>query len=145
MNKRLRTLGFLIKDVSRLSTKHFERHATELGLTLAQCKVLVMLSRNEGVTQAKLAECSDTDPMTLVRIIDRMEGDGWIERRPDPNDRRAYQLHLKPGAAPVVEKILLLGDKARSESLAGFSNEERTQLVVLLERLHANLTELVSK
>jgi len=145
MNKRLRTLGFLIKDVARLSTKHFERHATELGLTLAQCKVLVMLSRNEGVTQAKLAECSDTDPMTLVRIIDRMEGDGWIERRPDPNDRRAYQLHLEPGAAPVVEKILLLGDKARSESLAGFSNEERTQLVVLLERLHANLTELVSK
>jgi DNA-binding MarR family transcriptional regulator len=145
MNKRLRNLGFLIKDVARLSAKHFERHATELGLTLAQCKALVMLSHNEGVTQAKLAEYSDTDPMTLVRIIDRMEGDGWVERRPDPQDRRAYQLYLKPAAAPVLEKILQLADKARGESLSGFSNEERMQLVTLLERLHANLNELVSK
>lgn len=142
---RLRNLGFLFKDVARLYVKQFERHATELGITLGHCKVLITLSRNEGITQAKLAELADTDPMTLVRTLDRMEGDGWIERRSDPADRRAYRLHLKPAASPVLEKILRVGDSARSEALAGLSNDERMQLVTLLERVHANLTELVSK
>ncbi len=80
----IRHFGFLVKDVSRLWVRHFEQRAVQLGMSLTQCKVLVFLSRNEGATQARLAELSDTDPMTLVRVLDRMERDGWIERRPDP-------------------------------------------------------------
>src|SRR5450759_1266799 len=79
-----RHFGFLLKDVSRLYSRNFERHATELNLTLAQCKVLSYLQRNEGISQVRLAYLTDTDPMTLVRILDRMERDGLIERRPDP-------------------------------------------------------------
>ena len=145
MSNRLRNLGFLVKDVARLYVKYFEREATEHGLTLSHCKVLMMLSRNQGATQAKLAELSDTDPMTLVRIIDRMEGDGWLERQPDPVDRRAYRLHLKSAAKPVIEEIQRVGDRVRAEVLVGLSNEERLQLVALLERVHANLTGLVFK
>ena len=145
MNNRLRNLGFLIKDVARLYVKYFERQATQHGLTLGHCKVLMMLSRNQGATQAKLAELSETDPMTLVRTLDRMEGDGWLERQPDPEDRRAHRLYLKPAAKPLIEDIQRLGDKARAEVLAGLSNEERLQLLELIERVHANLTQLVSK
>jgi DNA-binding MarR family transcriptional regulator len=145
MSQKLRNLGFLIKDVSRLYVKYFEREAAEHGLSLGSCKALVTLSRNEGTTQAKLAELSETDPMTLVRILDRMEGDGLLERRPDPADRRAYRLHLKPSAKPVLEEIFRIGDRVRGEALSGLSSEERVQLVDLLERVHGNLTSLVPK
>src|SRR6202158_6511029 len=81
---RLRIFAFLVRDVYRLYAKHFERYAREIELTLPQCKVLGHLSRNEGISQARLAELTDTDPMTLVRTLDRMQQDEWIERRPDP-------------------------------------------------------------
>jgi DNA-binding MarR family transcriptional regulator len=140
---RIRNLGFLMKDVSRLWVRYFEQHADELGMTLSHAKVLVYLSRNEGCTQARLAELCDTDPMTLVRVLDRMEKDGWLERRPDPTDRRAYRIFLKPASNPVLAEITRIGDKARGEALSGLSTEERTELVALLERVHANLLALV--
>jgi MarR family transcriptional regulator, transcriptional regulator for hemolysin len=139
---RIRNLGFLLKDVSRMWVRNFEQHAGQLGVTLTQAKVLVYLSRHEGTTQARLADLSDMDPMTLVRVLDRMEKDGWLERRPDPNDRRAYRLFLKRGADPVLAEINRIGDKARGEILFGLSTEERTQLVALLERIHSNLVAL---
>lgn len=140
----IRNIGFLLKDVSRLWVRHFEQSAAELGLTLSQAKVLMYLSRNEGATQARLADLSDTDRMTLVRILDRMESDGWIERRPDPNDRRAYRLHLRPSADTVLGQITRVADKARGEALAGVSAEERAQLLALLERIRGNLAALVA-
>jgi MarR family transcriptional regulator for hemolysin len=142
---RLRAFGFLLKDVSRLSSRNFERHAAEvkLGLTLEQCKVLVYLERNQGINQKRLADLTDTDQMTLVRILDRMEQDGWIERRPDPQDRRAWRLQLKPAAAPVLKRILTVADRARAESLTGLDPSERDALMSLLERIHANLLALV--
>jgi MarR family transcriptional regulator, transcriptional regulator for hemolysin len=139
----IRNVGFLFKAVSRLWVRHFEQRATQFGMTLTHAKVLVFLSRNEGTTQARLAELSDTDPMTLVRVLDRMEKDGWLERRPDPSDRRAYRLFLKRAADPVLAEINRIGDKARGEALAGLSQDERAHLLTLLERIHANLVELV--
>ena len=103
---RLRNFGFLVRDVYRLYAKHFERYAREIELTLAQCKVLGHLSRNEGISQTRLAELTDTDPMTLVRTLDRMQQDQWIERRADPEDRRAHRLYLRQagGAAHVEDR-----------------------------------------
>ena len=139
----IRQFGFLVKDVSRLWVRHFEQRAVQLGMSLTQCKVLVFLSRNEGATQAKLAELSDTDPMTLVRVLDRMERDGWIERRPDPLDRRAHRLHLKPASAPVLDEIMRIGEKARNEALSGISAGEREQMMTLLEKVRSNLVGLL--
>lgn len=139
----IRQFGFLVKDVSRLWVRHFEQRAVQLGMSLTHCKVLVFLSRNEGTTQAKLAELSDTDPMTLVRVLDRMEHDGWIERRPDPQDRRAYRLHLKPASEPILAEITRIGEKARGEALAGISADEREQMMTLLEKVRSNLVGLL--
>jgi DNA-binding MarR family transcriptional regulator len=139
---RLRNFGFLVRDVSRLSAKHFQRNARELELSLAQCKVLGHLSRNEGISQARLAELTETDPMTLVRTLDRMQQDGWIERRPDPSDRRAHQLFLREAAKPVLQRIWKIADQARNEVLADLSAAEREQLIELLERVHRTLLTL---
>jgi DNA-binding MarR family transcriptional regulator len=86
---RFKNVGYLLKDVSRRYVARFERHAAEVSLTLMQCKVLLHLSRNEGVSQVRLCELTDVEPMMMVRILDRMEADKLLERRPDPDDRRA--------------------------------------------------------
>lgn len=141
---RFRQLGFLFKDVSRRYTRRFEERAQRLALTLPQCRALIHLQSNEGVSQKRLAELADVDPMTLVRILDRMEADGWVQRRFDPADRRAHALWLTAAAAPVLEQIWQLIAETRAEMLHGLSSEERAQLVALLERVHANLTALPS-
>ena len=139
---RLRNLGFLIKDVSRLYTRRFEEHANEIGVTLPQCKALVYLARNEGINQVRLAELTDIDPMSLVRILDRMEADGWIERRFDPSDRRAKRLYSKSKAKPILERIWRVGDATRAEALDSLSAQQRNTLIDLLEQLQGNLSKL---
>ena len=139
---RLREFGFLLKAVTRLSTRNFERHARKFDLDLTQCKVLVYLARNEGVSQAKMAELTEIAPMTLVRTLDRMETDRWIERRPDPDDRRAHRLHLTAAGRPVLDHILRIADVARDEAFAGLPGADRNRLMDLLEHIHANLLDL---
>jgi len=142
--EQVRNFGFILKDVQRLWVRLFEERLPQLGLTFTHCKVLVFLSRNEGATQAKLAEVSDTEPMTLVRVLDRMERDGWIERRPDPADRRAYRLHLRAASNPVLAEILRIAEKARNEALAGLTAQQREQLMDMMEHVRGNLIALVS-
>ena len=139
---RHQNVDYLLHDFTRLYKRRFEERAGGLALTLPQCKTLTSLSRNEGVSQKRLAELVEVDPMTLVRILDRMEADGWVQRRSDPVDRRARSLVVTQKARPILEEILRLAQITRSEVLAGISDAERTQLVDLLERMHANLVGL---
>ncbi|HZV92299.1 MAG TPA: MarR family transcriptional regulator [Caldimonas sp.] len=139
---RLKNVGFLLKEVSRLYVQRFEQHAAELSLTLAQCRALVRLEKNEGISQARLAELTDVDPMSMVRILDRMQADGVVERRPDPGDRRARRLHLTPLARPMLDEIWRLADRTRAEAFAGVGRAERESFIEVLERLDANLLAL---
>jgi DNA-binding MarR family transcriptional regulator len=139
-----RSFGFLVHDVARLFGRRFNQRALLfLGLTRAQCKVLGYLARNEGINQAGLADLLEIKPMTLVRQIDRMEEDGWIERQPQPGDRRARRLVLTDKARPILARILDLSNEIRGESFAGLSKDEGKQLIELLRRVHGNLSERV--
>jgi MarR family transcriptional regulator, transcriptional regulator for hemolysin len=140
--ERLRNFGFVVKDIARLYGRYFERHAHELNLTLEQCRVLAHLSRNEGISQAQLAELTGTDPMTLVRTLDRMQQDGLVERRPDPTDRRAHRLYVRETAKPLLLRMWRLSDQARGELLSILKPQEREQLLDLLERLQSHLRGL---
>lgn len=139
---RFKNFGFLLKDVSRLYTRRFEERAQGLALTLPQCKALAYLANNEGISQKRLAELIDVEPMSLVRILDRMQADGWVERRSDPEDRRARSLCLTTRAKPIVEEIWRLASETRGEILQGLTTEERVTLMELLERIHANMLAL---
>src|SRR6516165_2963220 len=139
-----RSFGFLVHDVARLFGRRFNQRALLfLGLTRAQCKVLGYLARNEGINQAGLADLLEIKPMSLVRQIDRMEEDGWIERQPQPGDRRARRLVLTEKARPILARILDLSNEVRGESFAGLSRDEGRQLIELLRRVHGNLSERV--
>jgi MarR family transcriptional regulator, transcriptional regulator for hemolysin len=139
-----RSFGFLLHDVARLFARRFNQRALLfLGLTRGQCKVLGYLARNEGINQAGLADLLEIKPMTLVRQIDRMEDDGWIERRPDPGDRRAHRLVLTEKARPILTRILDLSTEIRNDAFAGLSRVEGRHLIDLLARVHGNLSERV--
>ena len=134
-------LGFLLKDAARRFVLRFEQHARELSLTLPQCRTLVRLEANPGVSQAKLAELVDVDAMTMVRILDYMEADGLLERRVDPTDRRVRCIYLTRKAKPVLEKIWHLSNITRNEAFSGVRREDRELFIEVLERVHANLAE----
>jgi MarR family transcriptional regulator, transcriptional regulator for hemolysin len=137
-----RSFGYLVHDVARLFARRFNQRALLfLGLTRSQCRVLGYLARHEGINQAGLADLLEIKPMTLVRQLDRMEEDGWIERRPDPGDRRARRLVLTEKARPILARILDLSSAVRSEAFADLTDVEGRQLVDLLRRVHSNLSQ----
>lgn len=139
---RLRSFGFLLAEVSRRYVRRFEQRAQEMSLTLPTCKVLATLERHEGISQSKLAELTSIEPMAMVRILDRMEADGSVERRPDPVDRRARSLYLTPNSKPTLDEIWRLAALTRSEAFAGISQSERNVFLDVLERLENNLRQL---
>jgi MarR family transcriptional regulator, transcriptional regulator for hemolysin len=137
-----RSFGYLVHDVTRLFERRFNDRALRfLGLTRAQCRILGYLARHEGIHQAGLADLLEIKPMTLVRQIDRMEEDGWIERRPDPADRRARRLVLTDKARPILTRILELSAEVRREAFADLSEDEGRHLLALLRRVHGSLVE----
>jgi DNA-binding MarR family transcriptional regulator len=145
MDDRLRNFGFLLKEVSRRYVLRFEVRAREIPLNLAQAKALVRLEKNEGVSQARLAELAEVDAMAMVRILDRMEADGLLERRPDPADRRARCLYLTAKAKPILSEIWRLSEAIRAELFAGVGKAEREQFMSVLERVHDNISRLEGK
>jgi MarR family transcriptional regulator, transcriptional regulator for hemolysin len=103
---RNREILFTISDVGRLLRTYADQEARLYGMTRAQWAVLLRLERREGLKQSELAEALDLQPITLTRLVDRLCANGLIERRPDPNDRRAKQLYLTPAARPLIDRIL---------------------------------------
>jgi MarR family transcriptional regulator, transcriptional regulator for hemolysin len=136
-----RSFGYVLFETARLMSKRFDQRAKGLGLTRAQCQVLVHLVRHEGINQAGLAELLELEPISLARCVDRMEQTGWIERRPDPSDRRARLLYMTDKARPLFDRILELGYETRMEALAGLAEDERERLLELLQRVRANFAD----
>jgi DNA-binding MarR family transcriptional regulator len=126
------TLGFLIGDVTRMYRREFDRRVAHLGLTRVQWRALRRIERIEGMTQIKLAEDLELAPIAVGRVIDRLEKAGFIERRPDPTDRRCWRLHLAPGSAMVMAGVDRIATDLREEVFAGIalSDLETTERVL---------------
>ena len=135
------TLGFLLHDVARLLKKRFEQNSRGSGLTRSQWQVLTYLAQNEGINQAGLAELIEIEPITLGRIIDKLEILRLIKRNPHPTDRRRWLLHLQPAAHSRLRQAGEYGDVTRREALAGVSEDDRQHLLRTLEMLKENLTQ----
>lgn len=136
-----RAFGFVLYEAGRLYSKRFDQKARALGLSRAQCHVLFRLAVNEGTNQARLAELLELEPISLARMVDRMEQAGWVERRPDPADKRARLLYLTAKAKPIFERILALGAETRAEALNGIGQGDRERMIDLLIQVRRNLSE----
>jgi DNA-binding MarR family transcriptional regulator len=131
--------GFVLQDVARLLRRSFNRRVQDLGLTQAQWQILAYLSRHEGIRQAKLADMLDMQPISVTRLVDRMESAGWIERRPDPADRRAVNLHLRDKAGPILEQMWERGAQTRQLAMKGISAEKQKEFLEILQQMRINL------
>ena len=134
--------AFEIVETARLIRREANKRAAVLGATKAQWRVLAYLKRKgDGARQIDIAEAMDVEPITLCRMIDRLEEAGLAERRRDEADRRAWRIHLTPAAAPVLRKLEEMGRAFNADMLSGLSEAERATLLRLLGRLRDNLDQ----
>lgn len=140
MDPRQEGIGFLLADVSRLMRRAFVKRMTESTLTLAQARALLHVSRREGIRQVELAEILDVQPITLARLIDQLAENALVERRPDPTDRRAYQLFLTPAAAPHLAAIDQVTAEIRADAMHDISKQQADLLLQTLKKMRDNLS-----
>ena len=139
MATRHATVGFLLHDVARLMRKRFEQRARSLGLTRSHWQVLVHLAQNEGIHQSGLAEIIEIEPITLLRILDKLEARGLIERRRHASDRRIWLLYLCDAARPLLDTLREFGALTREESFAAVSEADQHVLFETLTSMKSNL------
>ncbi len=133
-------IGFLLADVSRLMRRAFRRHLDGSSLTLAQARALIYLARNEGVHQVELAELLELKPITVARLIDKLAASGLVERRHDPDDRRAYRVFLTPAADTHIKAIEKVGGQIRTQAMQGLDTQQARLVSDALRRMRHNLS-----
>ena len=131
---------FLLHDVARIMRTKFDQRAREHGMTRAQWVILLRLERQPGMSQNEMAAVCEVEPITVARLVDRLERCGMVERRPDANDRRINRLHLLPAATPLLREIGTYRDQMTSELLDGLDGPELDAFVDVLLHLKCKLT-----
>ncbi len=128
-------LPFVLHDVARLMRTRFDQRARRMwGMTRAKCVILMKLQYQPGLCQTELAALLEVEPITVARLIDRLEANGMVERRPDPSDRRMHRLHLLPASEPILAEIAQFRSITARQLKAGIPEADwNTAIRVLLQ------------
>jgi MarR family transcriptional regulator for hemolysin len=140
-----REFAFTLMDVARMLRTYADQRGREIGISRAQWVVLIRLDRTQGLKQSELAEILDVQPITLTRLLDRLAANGLIERKPDPNDRRANRLFLTPAAKPLLERLAVLGGGMMETVLDGLDAKTIEHMLHQLETVKDNLRSAISR
>ncbi|MFC5742791.1 MarR family winged helix-turn-helix transcriptional regulator [Dyella tabacisoli] len=136
------SFGYLLNDVTLLFRKHFDRRAVKFGLTRAQWRATKMLCYREGLRQTELAEFLEMEAIAVGRVIDRLQAAGFVERRPDPKDRRAWQLYATEQARAIVADMEVIAHGLRKDATRGIERAEMEQVMDVMGRIKENLLAL---
>ncbi len=139
-----REMAFTIMDVARLLRTYADQRARHFGISRAQWAVLIRIDRHEGLKQSELADMLDLQPITLTRLLDRLADNGLIERRADPNDRRANRLYLKPAAKPLLGRLAELGAEMMEMVLHGLPAASIERMLKELVLVKDNLRSAIA-
>ena len=134
----METIPFEIGETAHALRKAFDRLAVGMGVTRAQWKVLFKLTRQPGLRQVELADMLDLEPITLCRIVDRLEEAGLVERARDPEDRRAWRLHVTEKAQPLINKLQAVGSELVAQAFAGIDQKDIKTTREVLARVREN-------
>ena len=134
---------FTLGELFRLIRVYADKEAARYGITRAQWAVLSKIERSEGMKQTELAEQMEMQPITLTRLIDKLCGNGWIERRGDENDRRVNRLYLKKAARPLLGKLAGLRSELTATALEGISPADAHRLLIQLEQIKENVRNAI--
>jgi MarR family transcriptional regulator for hemolysin len=140
-----REIAFTIMDVARMLKTYADQRARQFGISRAQWGVLVRLDRSEGLKQSELAEILDLQPISLTRLLDRLAENGLIERRADPNDRRANRLFLMPAARPLLAQLVELGTDMMATVLEGLDPKSNERMLRDLGSIKDNLRSAIAR
>ncbi|GAA4038567.1 MarR family winged helix-turn-helix transcriptional regulator [Sphingomonas rosea] len=132
-------LAWDIGETAHTLRRAFDRRAAALGINRAQWRVLAHLDRAPGQRQVELADRMDIEPITLCRIIDKLEEGGLVERRRDPSDRRAWQLYLCESAGPLIARLHNLAEEFHSEIFENLNPQAIRDAQALLAKVRANV------
>lgn len=133
-------LAVVLSDVSRLLRREFDARARDIGVTRPQWQVLTVLRRNEGVNQGGLAELLEVEPITVCRMVDRLQEADLVERRADPADRRSWRLFLTGKAQELLAQLRPFADEMIEEALVGVAEGDRAAVRRALEQMRQNLS-----
>ena len=137
----METFPFEIGETAHALRKAFARRAASLSVTGAQWKVLLKLTLKPGLRQAELADMLDIEPITLSRMVDRLQEAGLVERSADPADRRAWRLHVTAKAQPIVKRLRAIADQMTTEAIAGINPKDIETTRRVLARLREQLCQ----
>lgn len=132
-------IAFVINDVARLYRRRFDERTRSLGITGPQMRALVQIMRFPGINQGALADRLDVEPITTCRMVDRLEQADLVERRRDPQDRRAWRLFLTKTAEPIAEELQTIGQGLLNESLDGIDMGAHDTVMATLKQIRDNL------
>lgn len=136
-------LGVAIAQIARRWRARLDQRIAPFGLTEARWLVLLNLARRgDGITQKALAGRLRIEAPTLVRTLDWLESQGFVERRAIPHDRRAKTIHLTGTARPIVQRIEAEAAAVRAEILAGIPEEDLALCLSVLRRVADGLVAM---
>jgi DNA-binding MarR family transcriptional regulator len=137
-----RHFGWLTTDVARLMRTVFDRRVRGAGLTRPQWLAIVRLHRRPGASQSELADMMEIEKAPAGRIIDRLAEKGWIERRPDPSDRRINRIYLTSAGSRVHAAIWPIAQAIVDDALSGLADADRRRLAELMAEVKDKLLEM---
>lgn len=141
MEKKEERLGLLLHDAARVTRKAFEARAAELGLSSAQWRLLVHVAREGRISQTRLADLLEVEPISVSRLVDRMECAGWVQREASPGDRRIRLVAPSEKALQLLGKVKAMADDVYACALDGLPPADRTALIRALNLIITNLTK----
>jgi DNA-binding MarR family transcriptional regulator len=130
----------LLHDVARIMRTKFDQRARSGGMTRAQWHILARVDRQPGLSQRELAAICEVEPITVARLVDRLEERGLLERRKDPTDRRVWRLHNLPAARGVLDEINAYREEILRDVDAHIGRAAREAMVDSLLRVRAYLS-----
>lgn len=140
------TFGFLVADISRMTRTILDKRIAPagFGVTQGEARALIHIASEQSQRQTRIAERMGVEPMTACRYIDRLEQLGFVERTPDPSDRRAKNVATTAAAEPLIEATLAEFVAIREDALSCLEPAEREAMLRGLRKVRANLRNMVT-
>jgi MarR family transcriptional regulator, transcriptional regulator for hemolysin len=136
-----RELGLKLAVIARQLRQRFDQSMESAGITRAQWSLIIVVARNPGATQRMIADMLEVSEVTAGRLIDRLCAEGFLERRENRQDRRAYCVYLTEAAQPTLDRLSEIATISENEAFAGLSDEDIARLDELLSLIARNLAD----
>jgi MarR family transcriptional regulator, transcriptional regulator for hemolysin len=134
-----RSISLRISVLARIIRNHFDRQVAALNVTRSQWAMIAVVATNPGATQRTIADTLEMSEASAGRLVDRLCGEGLLERRSRPDDRRAKAIYLTDATEPLLEKLTIIARQGEDRMFKGFSEAELETLRSLLDRIYVNV------